>query len=229
MTVTLAEPAAVEAQPSDQRFVIGGVGWDSYVAISDALDERPGMRLIYCVGRLIFVGKSRRHDWYAERLGELVKALARGLAIAWEDAGGATFRREDMNAGLEGDKTFYLADHAVQMRGAGDIDLSVQPPPDLAIEVEVSHSADTALLVWGRVGVPEVWKYRPKGPELTFCLRAEDGSYTTSERSLGFPAVKPMDVLAQMALANELGADRWNEQLDEWVRDVIRSRLEGVA
>jgi Uma2 family endonuclease len=175
---------------------------------------------------LILVGKSRTHDWYGERLAELVKALARGLEIAWEDAGGSTFRREDMDAGLEGDKTFYLAAHAVQMRGAIDIDLSVQPPPDLAIEVEVSHSADAALLAWGRVCVPEVWRYRPRERELTFCLRAEDGSYTPSGQSLAFPALNPADVLAQMALASELGADRWNEQLDEWVRSVIHPRLD---
>jgi Uma2 family endonuclease len=213
----------------DQRFVLGGVSWDTYLQISDALDERPGVRVIYCDGRLMLVGKSRRHDWYAERLGELAKALANGLEIPWEDAGGATFRRKDSKAGLEGDKTFYLDEHAVQMRGPQDIDLTAQPPPDIAVEVEVSHSADVALAAWGLLGVPEVWRFRPRTWEFQFCVRDADGSYSDSQQSIAFPWLNSSDVLSQMALANELGADQWNKQLGDWVKNVVLPRREGGA
>jgi hypothetical protein len=77
--------------------------------------------------------KSRKHEWCAERLSQLVVAFAEGLGILWEDAGGATFRREEMNAGLEGDKTFYFAEHAEQMKGSPHIDLTIQAPSLLAI------------------------------------------------------------------------------------------------
>ena len=229
MPVTVAFQPAVDIETSDQRFMLGGIDWGAYATISDALDEHLGVRMIYCDGRLTLVGKSRKHDWHAERLGELAKAMARASRIPWEDAGTATFRREILNAGLEGDKTFYLGDHAVQMRGSDDIDLSIPPPPDLAIEVEVAHSADAALVAWGRLGVPEVWRFCPKTSAFTFCHRTEDGSYATSEHSLSFPVLSSSDVLGQMRLANEVGADLWNEQLEEWARDVIRPRLEGGA
>ncbi len=130
MSVTLMNPPAAETENGEQRFVMGRVSWDAYLKINEALDDQPGLRMIYCDGRLVFVGKSRRHDWFAERFGELVKALAHGLGIPWEDAGQATYRRETMDAGLDGDKTFYFADHAVLMRGPLDIDLAAQPPPD---------------------------------------------------------------------------------------------------
>ena len=77
--------------------------------ISDALDDQPGLRMIYCDGRLVFVGKSRRHDWFAERLGELVKAIAHGLGIPWEDAGQATYRRETWMLGSRAIRHFTLA------------------------------------------------------------------------------------------------------------------------
>jgi Uma2 family endonuclease len=224
MSVTLASPSAAEAETFEQRFVMGGIRWDSYVAISDALDEHLGVRTIYCDGRLTFVGKSRKHDWFAERLAELIKAVARGLGIPWEDAGQATYRRQKMNAGLEGDKTFYLRKNAEFMRGPQDIDLDVQPVPDLAVEVEVSHAADAALLAWERLGVSEVWLFRPKQWEIKFYVRAE-GGFCVADQSAGFPVLKPADVLSQMELAKDLGADRWNEQLDEWVRQVICPRL----
>jgi Uma2 family endonuclease len=228
MSVTLASPRAAEAETVEQRFVMDRIRWDAYVAISDALDEHSGVRMIYCDGRLNLVGKSRKHDWYAERLGELFKAVARALGLAWEDAGQATYRRQNMNAGLEGDKTFYLGANAELMRGPQDIDLDVQPAPDLAVEVEVSHMADAALLAWERLGVSEVWLFRPKQWEIIFYVRA-DGGLHRSDQSLVFPVLKPADVLSQMELAKELGADRWNDQLQDWVRDVIRPRLEGAG
>jgi Uma2 family endonuclease len=228
MSVMLISPPAPETESGEQRFVMGGVRWDAYVAICDALNDPPAVRMIYCDGSLTLMGKSRKHDWYAERLGELAKAVARGLRIPWEDAGQATYRRENMNAGLEGDKTFYLARNAESMRGPQDIDLDVQPAPDLAIEVEVTHSADAALLAWERLGVPEVWRFRPNEWEVTFCIRTE-GGFRASDYSLGFPVLKPADVLSQMELAKDLGADRWNAQLEDWVRDVIGPRLVGGA
>jgi Uma2 family endonuclease len=229
MAVTLASPPAADDETIEQHFVIGGIDWDAYVAMNDALDEHVGVRMIYCDGRLTFVGKSRKHDWYGERLGELIKAVARGLGLPWEDAGQATYRRENMNAGLEGDKTFYLGSNAELMRGPQDIDLDVQPAPDLAIEVEVSHVADAALLAWEQLGVSEVWLFRPKQWEIRFLVRAE-GGFRVCDQSLGFPVLKPADVLSQMARAKDLGADRWNEQLEAWVRDVILPRLvEGAS
>ena len=225
MSIALATPAGGETGDFEQRFVMGRVTWDAYVKISDALEDQRGVRLIYCDGRLWLMGKSRRHDWFAERLANLVQAIARGLGIPWEDAAEATFRREKTGAGLEGDKTFYFGEHAVLMRGPVDIDLETQPPPDLAIEVEVSHSADAALAAWGRLRVPEVWRFQPRSSRFTFCIRNSDGSYSDAERSLAFPALSPADVLEQLSRAIELGADRWNEQLDVWVREVILPRL----
>jgi Uma2 family endonuclease len=227
MSVTLATPPAAETEGGEQRFVMGGVSWDAYVKISEALEDQPGLRMIYCDGKLVFVGKSRRHDWFAERLGEFAKAMARGLGMPWEDAGQATYRREKLDAGLEGDKTFYFGENAVVMRGPVDVDLAVQPPPDLAIEVEVSHSADAAMVAWGRLGVSEVWRFQPKLSQFTISVRSEDGSYSRSEHSLVFPALTSADVLEQLSRAKELGADRWNEQLEAWVAEVIRAKLAG--
>src|SRR5207302_5325881 len=140
-------------------------------------------------GTLTFIKPSRRHEWFAGRLSELAVAVASGLGILWEDAGRATFRRDDLKVGVEGDKTFYFARHAEVMRGPRDIDLTVQPPPDLAIEVEVSHLTDEAMTVWGRLGVPEVWRFGPNAEQFDFRLRGEDGIYTRFERSRALPGL----------------------------------------
>ena len=213
--------------PGDEQVVLRRISWGTYEKLNDELGEGRNPRMIYCDGELTIMVTSRRHDWYAERLGQMIVALASALRIPWEDAGQATFRRKDMNAGLEGDKTYYLAEHAKLMKGPRDIDLDVQPPPDLAIEVEVSHSADSALTAWGRLGVPEVWRFDPVEEQVGFCLRCEDETYTVSQRSVAFPLLTTEDVLNQMRLADKLGASDWYDQLGDWIRSVILPRLKG--
>ncbi|WP_152050956.1 Uma2 family endonuclease [Tautonia marina] len=220
-----SNPPASAADPG-QFVELVEIGWDQYVAISEAIGERPNPRLIYCDGRLEIVVTSRRHDWFAERLGDFVKIVAGGCGIDWEDAGTATYRRADEEVGVEGDKTFYLGAHAERMKGALDIDLDSQPPPDLAIEVEVSHSANQALKVWGRLGVPEVWRFDPMKDRVTFWRRKDDGTFEAIERSLGLPGLRPVDVLEQLRLADSIGAGEWFGRLNDWVREVIRPRLD---
>ena len=127
--------------------------------------------------------------------------------------------------GVEGDKTFYFREKAAKMKGPKDIDLNVQPPPDLAIEVEVSHSAEDAVIVWGRLGVAEVWRFDPIAMECTFWgARNPDGTYDQIEHSLALPILTPADVVEQMQLADELGAGEWYAGLGRWVRRVIVPR-----
>jgi len=224
---TVTTVPTVEEPDAGRWFVLPGVSWEGYVAINNAVVNPRGLRMIYCDGRLTLATTSRKHDWYAERMAELVKVLAEQLGIHWEAGGGATYRREEMNSGVEGDQTFYFGEHAELMKGPQDIDLTVQPPPDLAIEVEVSHSADNAMVVWGRLGVPEVWRFDPIADKFGFWLRQSDGTYMRSESGTAFPMLTRSDVVGQMQLADQLGAGRWNLPLGVWVREVIVPRQRG--
>ena len=221
------ESGATDTEANGQRIEIYGVSWECYVTINDALSERSGLKMIFCDGTLTMLKRSRAHLWYAGRLCELAVAVASGVRILWESAGGATFRRKDVNAGLEGDRTLYFGKHAELMKGPRDIDLAVQPPPDLAIEVDVSYTAGAAMAAWGRLGVPEVWRFGPASDEFGFWLRRGDGSYVSSEHGLAIPVLTIEDVVAQMRLAERIGASAWYGQLDDWVRKVVRPRLQG--
>ena len=225
MSATLTAPIAVEREP---RFVLRNVGYGQYVTIADALPERRDVRLVYVDGRLTFLAPSRIHDWHAECLGDIVKAVASGCGIRWEPAGSATYRREDSGAGVEGGRTYYFGANAGLMRGPVNIDLSTQPPPDLAIEVEATHPADDSVVAWGRIGVPEVWRFDAPRWALSFWLRRDDGTYGPIDRSLVLPGLAPSDVLEQLRLADELGTSLWFVQLAGWVRDVIAPRMGGA-
>ena len=229
MSATLASPPAAETETAKQRFVMEGIRWDAYVAVSDALDEHSGVRIIYNDGRLIFMGKSRRHEQLAELLGHLVMAVAVYLLIDCEPSGEATFRRRLKEAGAEGDRTFHFNANAERMRGLRNYDFEVDPPPDLAIEVEASHSADDAIAAWGRLGVSEVWRFDAATLACTFWNRHDDGTYERVDRSMFLPGLDQADVSDQIRRAGELGFSTWYRQLEDWVREVIRPKINGDA
>jgi Uma2 family endonuclease len=229
MSVTLAPSPPAETESAGQHFVMRGTRWDAYVTISNALDEQSGVRLIYYDGRLTFMGKSRRHERLAESLDHLVLAIAVYLPIACEPSGEATYRRREKEAGVEGDRTFHFGINAQRMQGMENYDYDVDPPPDLAIEVEATHPADDAIGAWGRLGVSEVWRFDAATFTCSFWNRRDDGTYEQVMRSRFLPMLQPSDVVAQMHRARELGTPEWFRQLEDWVRDVIRPRLEGGA
>lgn len=210
-------PLLVDAL-GDQRIVIPELSWEQYVAINDAVVERPGVHMVYCDGRLTLLTESRKHGWSSRRLHTFVVAMARGLRMKWEDAGSATYRRKKKRGGVEGDETFYFGQNAEIMKGSKDIDLDTQPPPDQAIEIEVNHSADDAVIVWGRLKVPEVWRVDAVNETCSFWIRRRNGSYAEHDRSLAFPMLAPAEVIEQLRLADEMGSSEWEKQLDRWVR-----------
>jgi Uma2 family endonuclease len=229
MSVTLASPPAAETETAEQRFVMVGIRWDAYAAINDALDEQRGLRMIYNDGRLIFMGKSRRHEQLAELLGHLVMAVAVYLQIDCEPSGEATFRRRQKEAGVEGDRTFHFSANAERMRGLRNYDFEVDPPPDLAIEVEASHPADDAVAAWGRLGVTELWRFDAATLACTFWNRRADGTYEQVGRSKFLPVLEASDVSDQIRRVNEIGFPTWYLELQDWVREVLIPRVTGGA
>jgi len=227
--MTSVSPPTAETGTAEQRFVMGGISWDAYVTMSDALHEHLGVRMIYHDGRLILMGKSRRHEWLSDCLGHLVMGIAIYFGIPCEPAGEATYRRREQEAGLEGDRTFHLGANAERMRGGRNYDFTADPPPDLAIEVEVSHPADDAIEAWGRVGVPEVWRFDAASFACSFWTLRDDGSYEQTVRSMVLPMLRPNDVVELIELAQTTGTVPWLAQLPGWMDRVLRPRLEQGA
>jgi Uma2 family endonuclease len=224
MSVALSEP--VNAELEERHFVIPGIRWDAYVTINEALGDRRNPRMIYCQGRLTFMGKSRVHERLAEYLDHLVIAVASYSQIECEPSGEATYRRRQKEAGLEGDRTFHFGANAERMRGIQNYDFEEDPPPDLAIEVEVTHPADEAIAAWGRLAVPEVWRFDAATWTCSFWNRRDDGSYEQVTRSLFLSMLDPSDVVDQVRRAQEVGTSKWYLELGDWVRDVVRPRVD---
>lgn len=208
----------------EQCFVLDPISWSKYEAILNAIGDQPKLRATYLDGRLTLSSPTRRHDWSEKAVGRLVEAIAEGFEIVYEVSGHTTYRLEAKKGGVEGDQAYYFGANARRMSGPVDVDLSTQPPPDLAIEVEATHPADDSVEVWGRIGVPEVWRLKVDQETLWFGVRQPDGSYQLAPRSLVFPFLEPADVLGQLRIAGRLGWAGWVRQLGDWVDTTLLPR-----
>ncbi len=215
---------SVAIEDGEEQFVIPRVSWDAYLAFNDALGERSYPRMVFCAGRLTLMGKSRRHERLSRCLSYFVVGVAGALGLECEASGEATCRRREKEAGLEGDETFHFGANAVRMRGLRDYDFDVDPPPDLAVEVEVSHSADDAVEAWGRLGTTEIWRFDVRRYSCTFWNRSADGSYQQIARSSFLAGLEPADVVDQMRRVLEIGTTKWRVHLDDWVRGTLIPR-----
>ena len=136
----LAQPAVAPPTagrwtvPETQRFVLRNVPWQSYVAIGDALPDRPCLRMTYDRGSLEFMTTSPEHEIYKKRLGRLIEALAEECNLRIATAGNMTFRRAELERGLEPDDCFWIA-HEEQVRARLEWDPIGDPPPDLVVEI----------------------------------------------------------------------------------------------
>jgi len=205
----------------EHRIVLRGVGWKGYQSLQKMVGDQP-IRLTYDRGDVEIMSPLPKHERKKSLLGQFVRILARELHIPVMPMGSTTFSREDLDRGLEADESFYLGDLG-RVRDPDHIDLDVDPPPDLAIEIEITRSAFNRMGIYGALGVPELWRYQ--GRTLRVMLRQEDGSYRQSKTSAVFPDV-PMDELARFAIGE--GSRDENACVDAfwaWVRDDLLPRI----
>ena len=187
MTSTIANPPPTGQQP---RILLHGVSWSTYAELRDDPENR-GLRMTYDRGELELMSPSRRHEHYKIILDRLIAAFALEFDIPISSGGSTTHRREDLERGLEPDQCYYIQNEA-RMRGRMDLDLAVDPPPDLAVEVEVSRGALDRMDLYAALGVPEVWRW--DGEHLRIGLRDDAGRYAAAERSRTLPFLPPAEI-----------------------------------
>ena len=196
------------------------VPWDLYCSLRDLEANNP-VRMTYLDGALTLMSPALHHDQGARRLFLIVAAVAEASQIEFEPTGTTTLRLEGNQAregaGKEPDEGFYLGAAAVQIRDNAAIDLRVDPPPSLAIEVDHTGDSTPALAAYARLGVPEVWVYRPAGSSVWFGRLAESG-YEPIDRSVVLPRLTPPLVLEALAARTEggMGTLAWTGWLRAW-------------
>ncbi len=150
------------AQPVAQPFMrqcvrLSDIDWRTYTRLLRVFAEHPGVRLTYDRGELEIISPLLEHDDDSRFLGDLVFVLTEELGLPLKRGGSTTLRRRKRLRGIEADECFWIA-NATRLAGKRRLDLRADPPPDLAIEIDVSHSSLDHLAIYAALRVPEVWR-----------------------------------------------------------------------
>ncbi|WP_019501014.1 Uma2 family endonuclease [Pseudanabaena sp. PCC 6802] len=199
-----------------QRIQLQEVNWQEFEAILDELGDKRACRIAYSDGVLEIRMPLPKHEKAKVLIGDMVKILLEELDIDNECFGSSTFKRRDMAKGIEPDDCFYIK-NAAQMIGKDRLDLTVDPPPDLAIEVDVTSK--TGLDAYQALGVPELW--RLEDGQLRISL-LQNGQYQDANFSPNFPNFAIVDGVAQFLERSQTeGRSQTLKAFRQWVRKLL--------
>lgn len=199
---------------SPDRVILPNISWQSYQSLIKDFEGEPAIRLTYDRGTLEIRMPLDSHETYKKLLGRLVEAVTEELDLEIRSLGSRTCDREDLARGLEPDQCYYIQDEAL-VRGVEQIDLNQVPPPDLAIEIDITSSSINRLSIYAVLGVPEVWRYN--GQTLTI-LSLQNGEYISQEKSIVLPLLQAEDILRFLTLRNTMGETSLVKQFRQWVK-----------
>jgi Uma2 family endonuclease len=165
--------------PQDQLVVLHDISWETYERLLDDCLDSSGPRVTYDRGELEILGPSSEHEIVNRSLALLVELVAAELSNEVINVGSMTFKRQDLQQGFEPDSSFYIQNEE-RVRDRAQIDLTVDPPPDLVIEIEITRSAIGKLPLYAAMGVPEIWRW--DGERVTI-FRLEGSEYDKAPES----------------------------------------------
>lgn len=223
MSTQTLPPAAEVLPDMVVSLQIGAGNLDRFL---DLIGDAAGPRIKYLEGSLILVSPSRDHDQAAERLDDLIKAIGGILRIGFRGFGSTLYRKPGVDRAIEPDKSYYVRNYKAV--AGKELDLSIDPPPDLVVEIVASHGAEKAMAVCQGLRVPEVWVYHVQAARLEiFHLKITGkhaGDYVASGKSLAFPFLKPDEVAAWLSDGEE-DDGLFDRRVRKWVRSVLAPRF----
>jgi Uma2 family endonuclease len=199
----------------EQRVILTGVSWATYERLLHDLKDSSSPRLTFDKGVLEVMSPSAEHEESNRTIALLVEVLAEEFGLDVRNLGSTTFRREDLEQGFEPDSCFYVQNEA-RMRGKRDIDLMVDPPPDLIIEVDITSPSLNKFPIYAALGVPEIWRY--DGRDMTI-FRLKGGGYAEADESAALPRLTGGDLARFVGEGATTGRREWLRGLRAWARE----------
>ncbi|NEO99794.1 MAG: Uma2 family endonuclease [Symploca sp. SIO2E9] len=211
--MVVVPPASKPPSPvSEQRVIFHNLNWQAYQQIMQALGESRCAHLIYDRGTLEITMPLEEHEFYSELIGRFIYFLVSETGRTIKTMGSTTLNREDLDRGAEPDKAYYIQNQA-QVVGK-TIDLKQDPPPDLVVEVDITHTNIDKLALYAHMGIPEFWRY---DGQIWYIYQLSGDCYQEVDVSPTFtfvPKTKLYEFLAE-AQKDEIKAE---QTLRQWIR-----------
>jgi Uma2 family endonuclease len=203
--------------PPGQRVLLHEVSWQEFELILEELGDHRSARIAYDNGILEIMTPLPEHEAAKEVVGDLVKALLEELDIEFLTLGSTTFKNQAMFKGIEPDQCFYIQNE-LAVRGKKRLDLAVDPPPDLALEIDITSRTHPSI--YQALGVPELWRF-DRGKLQINVLR--QGKYVEVENSPTFPGMPLTEVILRyLEQSRTAGRNATMKAFRQWVRERMK-------
>jgi Uma2 family endonuclease len=205
--------ATVIPPGAESRTVLYGVSWQTYTDLRES-PENYHLHMTYDEGMLEFMSPSARHERHARFIDMIIGVWTEEQEIPIRGLRQMTCKREDLAKGLEPDDCYYIQNEK-KMRNKDEVDFTVDPPPDLAIEVEVSRSSLKKAPIYAALGVRELWRYDGKALRIFELVEGRYQNRVLSTCLADFPIAKAEELLQQIS---EIDDTTLKQRFRRWVR-----------
>ena len=213
----------IEIAPG-QKIYLHDINWEELEDILLELGEKRATRIAYYHGELEIRMPLPEHERMKVLISNLLVILLEELDLEWESLGSTTFKNPLMKAGIEPDDCFYLK-NCQAIVGKKRLDLSLDPPPDLAIEIDLTSA--TQISAYRDLGVTEIWQY--KSNKLAIFVLSE-GEYIESNISSLFPSIPIIEGISQILdRRNEILMSAARKEFRQWVKANLIVTIGSIA
>ncbi|MGB3557272.1 MAG: Uma2 family endonuclease [Geitlerinemataceae cyanobacterium] len=203
----------------EKRVTLHGLTWQGYQQILTALPQSRAARLTYDRGVLEISMPLEEHENSGRLIELFIRILVVELGMKMKTMGSTTLDREDLDRSSEPDNAYYIQN---QPKVAGrTVNLKTDPPPDLIVEVDITHTDIDKKRLYASMGVPEFWRYN--GQEISIYQLVE-GEYQEFDRSPTFSAIEKSELYQFLEKARQ---DEVEAELN--FRQQIRQRLSQIS
>lgn len=198
----------------EKRFLFRSLDWQRYHTLRQTLSQERNVRFTYMHGTLEVTMPLEIHEFSARMIELFIRILVVELGMKVKTMGSTTLDREILDKSAEPDDAYYIQNQPLV--AGRDVDLENDPPPDLVVEVDITHTDINKVQLYAAMGVPEFWRYNGKNWRIyALC----DGEYKEVEESPTFPLVPKVKLYEFLATARQDEADA-ELALRQWVRSI---------
>jgi len=208
------------ATPTEQRVLLKNISWQTFETILAEMGEDRVIRLAYDHGLLEIMTPLLPHEHNNRLIHNLIVALAEELNLNLKSVGSLTCKRPDLQRGVEPDSGFYIQNEPL-VRGNREIDLTIDPPPDLVVEVDFTSSSLDQLPIYAALGVPELWRYDEPVMQIYQLIK---GQYVPCTLSPTFASLPLTEIPRFLEESLRIGEIPMLRSFRTWVRQQLDQR-----
>ncbi len=213
MSTTLTKPVA------ENTVLLKNITWQTFNNLLTELGDQRSSRLSYYLGNVEIMSPLGEHENDNRFVESLISVIADELNLNIKKLGSLTLKSDQHQQAVEPDSCYYLQNEPL-VRNKQNIDLSIDPPPDLALEIDITNSSLNKLPIYATLKVPEVWLY--DGKKLTvFRLQENKNNYQELNQSPTFPWLNLDTIPELISRSLQEGETKTLKYFRQWIEDNV--------